>query len=93
MSDIKNSDAPPVSSPAAPIDARFDEILSKLQGTVEKLEGGQLSLEQSLAAFEEGARLARRGQEILDAAEKRVEILMRGAGGEMTPQTLEMPDE
>jgi exodeoxyribonuclease VII small subunit len=55
----------------------FDQLLQQLRGIVERLEGGNLSLEQSLAAFEEGVRLSRAGARILDAAEQRVEILLR----------------
>jgi exodeoxyribonuclease VII small subunit len=59
----------------------FDVVLERLRGVVEKLEAGSLSLEESLAAFEEGVRLSRRGSEILDQAEKRVEVLTRGDDG------------
>jgi exodeoxyribonuclease VII small subunit len=55
----------------------FDQVLAHLRGVVERLEGGNLSLEQALAAFEEGVRLSRRGAEILDSAESRVELLLR----------------
>jgi exodeoxyribonuclease VII small subunit len=55
----------------------FDQVLQHLRSVVERLEGGNLTLEQSLAAFEEGVRLSRRGAEILDAAESRVEVLLR----------------
>ncbi|HEY1584409.1 MAG TPA: exodeoxyribonuclease VII small subunit [Polyangia bacterium] len=60
----------------------FDQVLAQLRGIVERLEGGNLSLEQSLAAFEEGVRLSRTGARILDAAEQRVEILLKDDGGE-----------
>ena len=63
-------------------EAGFDQVVDRLRGVVERLEGGNLSLEQSLAAFEEGVRLSRRGSEILDQAERRVEILTRGADGQ-----------
>lgn len=60
----------------------FDEILTRLRAVVERLEGGKLTLEQSLAAYEEGVSLARRGHTQLDRAEKRVELLVRaGQGG------------
>jgi len=55
----------------------FDQVLAQLRSVVERLEGGHLSLEQSLAAFEEGVRLSRRGAQLLDAAESRVELLLR----------------
>jgi exodeoxyribonuclease VII small subunit len=57
----------------------FDDVLTALKGVVEKLESGQLGLEASLGAFEEGVALARQGAKILDEAERRVEILTRGA--------------
>lgn len=60
----------------------FDKVLERLRGVVEKLEAGSLGLEESLAAFEEGVRLSRRGAEILDAAERRVEVLTRGEEGD-----------
>ncbi len=62
-------------------DAGFDQVLAQLRAIVEKLEGGNLSLEQSLAAFEEGVRLSRAGARILDTAEQRVEILLKDEGG------------
>jgi exodeoxyribonuclease VII small subunit len=64
-----------------PAEAGFDQVLGQLRGIVERLEAGNLTLEQSLAAFEEGVRLSRAGARILDAAEQRVEILLRDEGG------------
>jgi len=55
----------------------FDQVLAHLRGVVERLEAGSLTLEQALAAFEEGVRLSRLGAEILDKAESRVEVLLR----------------
>jgi exodeoxyribonuclease VII small subunit len=74
----ESSQQPPPSTEAG---ASFDQVLAQLRGLVERLEGGNLSLEQSLAAFEEGVRLSRAGGKMLDAAEQRVEILMRDEGG------------
>jgi exodeoxyribonuclease VII small subunit len=62
-------------------EAGFDQVLARLRGVVEKLEGGALSLEQSLAAFEEGVRLSRAGAKILDAAEHRIEVLLKEPDG------------
>jgi exodeoxyribonuclease VII small subunit len=59
----------------------FDAILTRLRDVVKRLESGELSLEQSLAIYEEGVQLARRGQQMLASAEKRVEILVSAAGG------------
>src|SRR5262249_53327836 len=60
----------------------FDQVLERLKAIVDKLEHGGLSLEESLRVFEEGVALARQGHAILDAAEKRVEMLVRGPEGE-----------
>jgi exodeoxyribonuclease VII small subunit len=54
----------------------FEQILSRLQGVVERLESGELPLEESLAVFEEGIRLSRLGARRLDEAERRVEELL-----------------
>ena len=59
----------------------FDEIVGKLRDVVARLEQGNLSLEESLKAYEEGIALARRGHDLLDRAEKRVEVLVRGEDG------------
>jgi exodeoxyribonuclease VII small subunit len=59
----------------------FDQILSRLREVVIRLESGDLSLEQSLLIYEEGVQLARRGQQLLASAEKRVEILVSASGG------------
>jgi exodeoxyribonuclease VII small subunit len=71
-----------------PVDSSlgFDRTLERLRQVVARLEQGNLSLEQSLLAFEEGVGLSRRGAEILDAAERRVEILIRGEDGAARPQ-------
>jgi exodeoxyribonuclease VII small subunit len=60
---------------------RFDDILTRLRSLVERLEGGNLSLEDSLQSFEQGMELCRRGAAILDAAEKKVEVLLAGPPG------------
>ena len=62
----------------------FDTVLGRLREVVERLESGNLSLEESLTVYEEGVRLARRGHELLDGAEKRVELLVSAAGGAST---------
>ena len=78
----------PESTPASSLaeTARFEEILARLRGLVERLESGNLPLEESLHAFEEGMDLCRRGTAILDGAEKKVELLLGNAGApRLTP--------
>lgn len=67
-------------APDAQGGAGFDQVVERLRSVVERLEQGQLGLEEALRIFEEGVALARRGHALLDAAEKRVEILTRGPG-------------
>ncbi|MCB1787604.1 MAG: exodeoxyribonuclease VII small subunit [Chromatiaceae bacterium] len=53
----------------------FEESLAELEALVERMEGGELSLEDSLSAFERGIALTRSCQQALQAAEQKVEIL------------------
>jgi exodeoxyribonuclease VII small subunit len=57
---------------------RYEEIVQKLGKVVERLEGGGLSLEESIAQFEEGIKLARAGARKLEEAERKVEVLLEG---------------
>jgi exodeoxyribonuclease VII small subunit len=68
---------------------RFDEILSRLRTIVERLESGNLALEDSLRFFEEGMDLCRQGATVLDKAEKRVEVLLANADGSTTTAPLD----
>ena len=62
---------------------KFEDALSRLESIVNELESGELSLEESLAAFEEGIRLSRICSKQLDEAERKVEILIKGDDGEL----------
>jgi len=53
----------------------FEEALSRLTKLVEKLETDQLQLEESVGAFEEGVKLSRRCESLLNSAEKRLQVL------------------
>lgn len=66
----------PKSSPteASPV-ARFEQSLEELEQLVGKMEAGDLSLEQSLAAYERGVGLYRECQQALEQAELRVRLL------------------
>lgn len=58
----------------------FERSLAELEAIVEKLEQGDLSLEDSLKHFERGVQLAQVCQTALKQAEQKVEILMRKSG-------------
>lgn len=70
---------PRKSTTAAPADASpvadFETSLDALEQLVEKMEHGELSLEESLAAYERGVGLYRRCQQALEQAELRVKLL------------------
>ena len=53
----------------------FEESLGELEALVERMESGELSLEDSLGAFERDIALTRNCQQALQAAEQKVEIL------------------
>ena len=58
----------------------FEQALSELEKLVEKLEQGELPLEQALEQFEQGVKLTRRCQTALKEAEHKVEVLLQEAG-------------
>jgi exodeoxyribonuclease VII small subunit len=58
----------------------FEQSLKELESLVEKMEQGDLSLEDSLSHFERGVQLSRACQMALKEAEQKVEILMQKSG-------------
>jgi exodeoxyribonuclease VII small subunit len=68
------------SSASQPETLPFEAALERLEAVVDRLEQGDLELEESLAAFEEGVRLSKRCASQLDAAEQRIEVLVREGG-------------
>lgn len=61
-------------SPPSPV-AQFESSLDELEQLVQKMEKGDLSLDDSLAAYERGVGLYRRCQAALEQAEQRVRLL------------------
>lgn len=58
----------------------FEKSLNELEGIIEKMESGQLSLEESFGFFEQGVQLARRCQHALREVEQKVQILIEQNG-------------
>ena len=58
----------------------FEAALEELEGLVERMEEGELSLEESLKTYERGMELSRACQKSLDAAEQRIQILSEKDG-------------
>lgn len=64
----------------------FEKALAELEALVEKMEQGELTLEESLRQFERGIALTRACQKALADAEQKVQILMQKSGaGELRP--------
>ena len=71
----------------------FEKALERLEAIVEKLEGEELGLDASLALFEEGIGLSRVCQEKLSEVERRVEIVLKDAGGKYATAPFEAEGE
>lgn len=70
----------------------FESSLGELEKIVRKLEDGELSLEESLKLFEDGVKLSRECQERLNQAERRIEVLLKDADGNLALQSLAPED-
>lgn len=58
--------------------ASFEDAFTRLESVVRRLEGGQMSLDQSTALFEEGMQLAKTCTELLNGAELKIQRLQQG---------------
>ncbi len=67
--------------PAAGDDVRFEETVARLEEIVERMEADALDLDEALALYEEGVRLLRAAQGVLDRSEARVLELRPDDGG------------
>ena len=65
----------------------FEEALKELEGIVDKLERGDVPLEQSIAIYERGADLKSHCEQKLKSAELKVEQIVQSAGGKVSTET------
>jgi exodeoxyribonuclease VII small subunit len=72
---------------------KFETALKKLEEVVKKLEGGELSLDDSLKAFEEGVKLAGFCSGKLNEAEKKVELLLKQKDGTFVREKFRLDEE
>jgi exodeoxyribonuclease VII small subunit len=72
---------PKPKSAAAPEALSFEQAFQELENLVGQLEDGSLTLDESLALFERGQALAARCQQLLEAAELKVQALAPRPGG------------
>lgn len=66
----------------------FEESLNDLEEIVKQLEDGDMPLEASLKIFEEGVKLSRECRERLTNAERRIEVLMKEADGNISVKAM-----
>ena len=71
----------------------FELALEDLEQMVEQLESGDLSLEDSLAAFEKGVALVKYCNQKLSEVEKKIELLVRDKDGKLQLKALESIDD
>lgn len=70
---------------------QLEESLDNLEALVERMESGEMTLEESLGAFEEGVKLTRQCQQALSRAEQKVQILLE-QDPDAEPAPFETPD-
>ncbi|HXE08562.1 MAG TPA: exodeoxyribonuclease VII small subunit [Acidobacteriaceae bacterium] len=73
--------------------AGFEDRLTQLEQVVEKLERGELSLEESVRLFEEGVKLSDACKAELEKAEGRVQVLVEGRNGKMQTAEMDVDEE
>ncbi len=76
-----------------PAKFNFEKALENLEELVEVMEEGELSLEESLKAFEQGIKLTRECQAALDNAEQKVQLLVKDDEPEAEPFMEDNEDE
>ena len=67
----------------------FEKTMTELEETVNKLERGDVSLDESLELFEKGIKLSKSCQKILETAEKKVSVLLASEDGTMKEEEFE----
>lgn len=74
-------------------DFNFEEALKKLEDEVKRLESGNMSLDESIASFEESVKLVRICNEKLGQAERKVALLTEMSDGTVTDVPFAVDDE
>ncbi|MBM4396874.1 MAG: exodeoxyribonuclease VII small subunit [Deltaproteobacteria bacterium] len=74
-------EATPTPTPATPEEQRFEDLLKDLTAVVERLERGNLTLDESVAQYARGTELLKVAQRVLDGAQARLDVLMGCAPG------------
>ena len=72
---------------------KFEVALEELESVVEQLESGDLSLEDSLAAFEKGVGLVKYCNQKLNEVERKVEVLVKDKDGKFQFKAFDSEDD
>ena len=64
----------------------FEEAVQELEAIIQRMSGGEQTLETSITEFERGVKIVRACQKMLKDAEQRVELLTNTSDGELEPQ-------
>lgn len=74
-------------------DKTYEQAFAELTAVVEKLQGGDLPLEETIALFERGVALSKECEKFLDNAGRRIEVLLQDADGNLEVADLEDSDD
>jgi len=69
----------------------FEESLADLEGIITELESGELTLDKMMERYEKGVKALELCRNVLDEAEKKIEILVKSKDGELKAEPFE-PD-
>ncbi len=67
----------------------FEEQIAELEKIINELENGNLNLDDSVVKFEEGMKISKECNKMLENAEKKITILLNGEDGEMKEENFE----
>ena len=71
----------------------FEQAMAKLESEVKKLESGNMTLEESIASFEEAVKLVKICNEKLENADRRVRLLTEAEDGSVTDLPFDVSNE
>jgi exodeoxyribonuclease VII small subunit len=72
---------------------KFEKAMKRLESIVDELEKGEMDIDKSLEAFEEGIKMSRLCSKKLNEAEQKIEQLTKNEKGELTTSLFPTEDE
>ncbi len=72
---------------------KFETLMEKLEALVSELEEGELGLEEALKKYEQGVKAYKKCRELLERAEKKIEVFLKDESGELTKADFEQDTE